>query len=533
MTRKTQWLNDAILYEIYPQSFLDSNGDGIGDLPGAMSKLDYLQWLGINTIWFNPCFASPFFDAGYDVADYLTIAPRYGTNEDMEKFVEEAKRRDIRVLLDLVIGHTSVDHQWFVEEANIEGPHPLGDRFIWSENPNLHDTTGDTLGNVPWVLNTGKRGGYFFKNFFASQPALNFGYARMRDDEPWRQPVTAPGPRRNIESLKEILAFWFDRGVAGFRVDMAFSLVKDDEGLIETIKIWREIREWMDEHYPECVLLPEGVEPLGEGATSFDGDFFLVIGLEHGSLFDNGGAGKFPWREQPHPFFEAEGRGSTQFFTDSWKYFRSQRADRPIVLATADHDFSRMMCGSRTPEQYGAALTFLFTWGSIPSIYYGEEIGMRFLPDLPDHEGSVCHPGFYNRAGVRTPMQWDRSANAGFSTAPAEKLYLPIDPDEDRPNVADAIADENSPLHLIRKLIEIRKENPALGTRGDAEVVHGSYPFVFKRGDKYVVILNPRREPVKLSLHLDVCCEHVNSGVSVSPEGITAAAFSYAIVELN
>ncbi|MEY4322314.1 MAG: hypothetical protein RL410_95, partial [Actinomycetota bacterium] len=176
MTRKTQWLNDAILYEIYPQSFLDSNGDGIGDLPGAMSKLDYLQWLGINTIWFNPCFASPFFDAGYDVADYLTIAPRYGTNEDMEKFVEEAKRRDIRVLLDLVIGHTSVDHQWFVEEANIEGPHPLGDRFIWSENPNLHDTTGDTLGNVPWVLNTGKRGGYFFKNFFVSQPALNFGY---------------------------------------------------------------------------------------------------------------------------------------------------------------------------------------------------------------------------------------------------------------------------------------------------------------------------------------------------------------------
>jgi maltose alpha-D-glucosyltransferase/alpha-amylase len=533
VTKQTQWLNDAILYEIYPQSFLDSNGDGIGDLPGAISKLDYLQWLGINTVWFNPCFESPFLDAGYDVADYIKIAPRYGTNADMERFVAEAGKREIRVLLDLVIGHTSWEHQWFVEESNLDGSHPLGDRFIWSENPNLNSTEGDTLGNVPWVRNPGKRPGFFLKNFFESQPALNFGYARMRDDEPWRQTVDAPGPRRNVQSLKDILKFWFDRGVAGFRVDMAFSLVKDDEGLRETNKIWREVREWMDVEFPDRVLLPEGVEPLDAPQASFDGDFFLVIGLEHGSLFDNGGAGRFPWREQPAPFFGERGEGSTEYFVNSWKHVRSRRPDRPIVLATADHDFSRMMCGSRTPEQYGAALTFLFTWGSIPSIYYGEEIGMRYLNDLPNHEGSVCHPGFYNRAGVRTPMQWDNTKNAGFSTAFSDALYLPIDPDPKRPNVEAAIADPSSPIHLIRQLVEIRRATPSLGTYGDAEVIHGSYPLVFKRGEKHLVVINPRRERATIAISVNVRKTLLNSGVEISADEIVSAGFSYAIIELN
>ena len=187
MTSPTAWLNDAVIYEIYPQSFLDSNGDGIGDLPGAITKLDYLQWLGINTIWFNPCFASPFIDAGYDVADYLTIAPRYGTNDDMIKFVEEAAKRGIRVLLDLVVGHTSTEQAWFKAEVDGAPAPELGDRYIWAHDPPLDNVESDVLKTGPWVTSPGSRPERYLKNFFEAQPALNFGYARMNDAEPWRK----------------------------------------------------------------------------------------------------------------------------------------------------------------------------------------------------------------------------------------------------------------------------------------------------------------------------------------------------------
>jgi hypothetical protein len=225
------WLNDAVLYEIYPQSFADSNADGIGDLVGVLEHLDHLEWLGVNTIWFNPCFASPFRDAGYDVSDYLQIAPRYGTNEDMARLVEAAGERGMRVMLDLVAGHTSVQHAWFQRAAN-DGS---DDRYIWAERP-----------GEGFVRSPGSRRGYYLRNFFDEQPALNFGYARMDPGEPWRQPVDAPGPQRNRAALREVIAFWLDRGVAGFRVDMAYSLVKDDPGLSATTALWREIREWLD-----------------------------------------------------------------------------------------------------------------------------------------------------------------------------------------------------------------------------------------------------------------------------------------------
>jgi glycosidase len=227
LDRDHHWLTEAILYEIYPQSFADSNGDGIGDLGGVVGHLDHLAWLGVNTIWFKPFFASPFRDAGYDVSDYLRIAPRYGTNDDMFAVAEAAQQRGIRVLLDLVAGHTSIAHAWLQESAS----DPSDDRYIWSDRP------GD--GFVP---SPSSRPGYYLKNFFDEQPALNFGYARLDPEEPWRQPVDAAGPRANRAALCEIIGYWLDRGVAGFRVDMAFSLVKDDPGLVETTALWHEIR---------------------------------------------------------------------------------------------------------------------------------------------------------------------------------------------------------------------------------------------------------------------------------------------------
>jgi maltose alpha-D-glucosyltransferase/alpha-amylase len=218
--RRASWLDDAVLYEIYPQSFADSNGDGIGDLRGVIDHLDHLAWLGVNTIWFNPCFDSPFRDAGYDVADFQKIAPRYGSNDDLVALCDAAKSRSMRVLLDLVAGHTSVAPRWFTEESSREAREgPLeGDHYIWRASP------GDgSEPREPWVASPGTRPGYYFKNFFDEQPALNFGYARTNAAEPWRQGVDAAGPQANRAALREIMAFWLDRGVAGFRVDMAYS----------------------------------------------------------------------------------------------------------------------------------------------------------------------------------------------------------------------------------------------------------------------------------------------------------------------
>jgi alpha-glucosidase len=496
------WLADAVIYEIYPQSFADSGGDGIGDFPGVIAHLDHLQWLGVNTIWFNPCFASPFVDAGYDVSDYVQVAPRYGTNDDLVRLVEEAKARGIRVLLDLVAGHTSDQHAWFQAELNADGPSPLGNRYIWSDRDDGVRLSASAPGQSPWVPSPGPRPGFYLKNFYDEQPALNFGYAELRDGEPWRESVDAPGPQRNVQALKDIMAFWIDRGVAGFRVDMAFSLVKFDPGYVETLKLWRGLSDWLAVTYPDAVIIPEGSEPRSESGhpTSFDADFFLVIHRAHSVLFNNGGAGEFPWYPTTPCFFDAEGKGSTAGFIEDWEAAREGRPGRPIILATADHDFSRLACGPRDAAQLGAAYAFLLTWGSVPSIYYGDEIGMRYLPGLPEHEGSRVHPG-YNRSGCRTPMQWDDTANAGFSTTanPAD-LYLPIDPDPARPNVAAQLADPESILHLVRRLLEVRRATPALGGRAETVVLHADYPFVYVRGGTHLVAVNPRREPASVSL---------------------------------
>jgi glycosidase len=527
------WLADAVIYEIYPQSFADSNGDGIGDLRGVIDRLDHLASLGIDVLWFNPCFASPFVDAGYDVADYLTIAPRYGTNDDMVELVARARERGIRVLLDLVAGHTSIEHPWFQQELAAAGPHPDGDRYVWCEELPARAWAVDTPGTPAWVPSPGPRPGWYLKNFYDEQPALNFGWVARPGNEPWRHAIDAPGPRRNRQALRDVMAFWLDRGVSGFRVDMAFSLVKDEQevdGLAESAALWRELRAWLDDAHPDAVILPEGTEPRTGRPLAFHADFFLVINAPHASLFDNQGAGVLPWHEPREPFFGAEGRGSTRLFLDAWAAAREADPARPIVLATADHDFSRLRTGGRTPEQLGAALTFLFTWGSVPSLYYGDEIGMRYLPGLPDVEGAICNPG-YNRAGCRTPMQWDEGANAGFSTADTTQLYLPVDPAPDRPTVAAQEGDPASTLALVRELLALRRATPALGGRATTRVVHEGYPFAWVRGESHLVVVNPRREAATLTVPEAVGATPVwGSGVVATAQGLTVAGFGYGVL---
>ncbi|MET8022562.1 alpha-amylase family glycosyl hydrolase [Streptomyces avermitilis] len=519
------WLADAVFYQIYPQSFADSDGDGIGDFNGIVERLDHLAWLGVTAVWLNPCFVSPFRDAGYDVSDYLNVAPRYGSAEDLAELVDEAGRRGIRVLLDLVAGHTSDEHPWFTTSANDPDDH----RYIWAPE-------GRPDG---FVASPGTRPGAYLPNFFDTQPALNFGYGRENPAEPWRQPVDAEGPRANREALRTIMDHWLGLGLAGFRVDMAASLVKDDPGRTETAGIWTELRHWLDTAHPEAVLLSEWGEPEVSVPAGFHTDFFLQFGgttdgLPLRSLWSNGdGTVNEDW-DPLDCFFDASGKGSPRPFVEAWrKASDAVGATGFVSLPTANHDFSRLNCGPRTVEQLPAAFAFQLTWPTLPAIYYGDEIGMRYVGGLPDKEGSVLGPR-YNRAGSRTPMQWDDGPGAGFSTAPADRLYLPLDPSPDRPTVAAQRADYGSLLHLVRRLVALRASTPALGSGGSVEVLHTGYPFVYVRGGRYLVVVNPQRNEVRYAYDATREARALEaSGVRVGDGTIEAEGFSYGVFDLG
>ncbi|MFC7744475.1 alpha-amylase family glycosyl hydrolase [Nocardiopsis composta] len=335
------WFDDAVLYQVYPQSFADSDGDGIGDFAGITAHLDHLSWLGVDAVWINPCFASPFTDAGYDVADYFSVAPRYGTGEDLAHLVDEARRRGIRILFDLVAGHTSDRHPWFVHSAS----DPADDRYIWADRP--------APGFRP---SPGSREGYYKPNFFPSQPALNFGYAHPRENEPWRQPVDAEGPRANRRALAEIMDHWLRLGISGFRVDMAYSLVKDDPGQVETGRLWNELRAGLQAEHPEAVLVSEWGDPATAVGAGFHADFLLHFGgpwrgAALRSLWDTrSGTDRGHWDFRgSRCYFDAEGGGSPRTFLDAWRSASAAVEGRGrISLPTSNHDFSRLVCGPRT-----------------------------------------------------------------------------------------------------------------------------------------------------------------------------------------
>ncbi|MCE0523197.1 MAG: hypothetical protein LV480_09835 [Methylacidiphilales bacterium] len=491
------WLSSAVFYEIYPQSFLDTNGDGIGDLEGIIRKLDYIGSLGCNAIWMNPCFVSPFRDAGYDVADFYQVAPRYGTNADIQRLFHAAHERGIKVCLDLVAGHTSDQHPWFKQSCRAT-PNPYSNWYIWTSS--IWETA------PAMVHGYGERDGNFLANFFYHQPALNYGYANPDPEKPWQLPVTHPDVRAVRAELFKIMRFWLDLGADGFRVDMAGSLVKGDTDLKETMALWNEVRAMFDREYPNAVLMSEWSNPVKSILGGFHVDFMLAFGdppAYTSLLRKEKGRDLNPSSKGGHSYFSREGKGDIREFLDSYlQHYSATRQHGYITIPSGNHDVPRLSLG-RTREEIEAAFALIMTMPGIPFIYYGDEIGLREGVGLTSKEGG------YSRTGARTPMQWDQSPNAGFSTADALQLYLPIDPDPQRPNVAVQEKETGTLLNAIRGLVRFRKEHSTLFSEGDFLPLFAEparYPFVYQRSDgtrKFIIAVNPSAQPALAGFALD------------------------------
>lgn len=468
-----KWLKDAVFYEIYPQSFKDSNGDGIGDFYGIIEKLDYIKKLGCNAIWMNPCYDSPFRDAGYDVRDYKKTAERYGSNEDLFRLFEEVHKRDMHILLDLVPGHTSEEHMWFRESAKAE-PNEYSDRYIWTDNW-FHSPEG-----LNYVAGECERNGVYVLNFFKCQPALNYGF--LHPDKPWQKRIDDAACIATREALKDVMCFWLDRGCDGFRVDMADSLVKgDDEEKSGTSMVWKDIRKMLDESYPEAALVSEWNRPQLAIPAGFHMDFFLDWeGNGYNLLMRNMENGR------NNSFFHKDSdRSILDFFGEYMEKYEQIKSKGSYCLITGNHDTIRAAY-YLDEKELKLAYAFLFTMPGNPFLYYGDEIGMRYRK-------LVTKEGGYTRTGSRTPMQWDDTANCGFSTADAADLYLPVDIEEDAPTVAGQATDKDSLLNTVKAVLAIRNGSEDLKENANLELLYAvekERSFAYRRGN-LLMLCNP------------------------------------------
>ena len=472
-----KWLDDAVFYEIYPQSFQDSNADGIGDFRGIMERLDYIKELGCSAIWMNPCFESPFGDAGYDVSDYYKAAARYGTNEDLKLLFDEVHKRDMHILLDLVPGHTSVEHEWFRQSMRAD-QNEYTDRYVWTDN------VWEQPEGYASIRGISERNGSCAVNFFSFQPALNYGYYEPDPEKKWQQGIDDAGPQATIAAVKDIMRFWLGMGCDGFRVDMAGSLVKNDVEGKGTIRVWQDIRAFLEREFPDAAMISEWGEPDKSLQGGFHMDFLLHFGPSHyNDLF-----------RCEKPFFA--GTGDVSAFVE--KYVEScQKSEGKglICIPSGNHDMERLSRYIKGDRQK-IAFAFLLSMPGAPFIYYGDEIGMRYIEGLTSVEGG------YDRTGSRSPMQWDNTVNAGFSRAPKKALYICQDESEDRPTAALQMADEKSLWSEVKRLIRIRSQHKALQSRGRIEFVYAekeTYPLAYIRqaeGERILVVLSPSENQV-------------------------------------
>jgi alpha-glucosidase len=487
----TSWWAAGVLYQIYPRSFQDSDADGIGDLRGIIERLPYLSDLGVDAIWLSPIFPSPMADFGYDVADYVGIDPIFGTMDDFDALVLTAHARGLKIILDLVPNHSSEQHPWFVE-SRASRDNPKRDWYIWRD--------GASDGGPPnnWLSEFGGSGWhydevtaqYYYHAFLKQQPDLN-----------WRNPQVR-------EAIYESMRFWLRKGVDGFRVDVIWHLIKDQQyrdnppnpdfrpGLPphaalhpvysadrpETQQVVAEMRQVLDE-FGGRVLIGEIYLPI-ERLVAYYGHE-----LSGAHLPFNFALLSAPWHA----------RGIAQLI-DRYERALPQGAWPNWVLG--NHDRQRV--ASRVgDDQARVAAMLLLTLRGTPTMYYGDEIGMRQVPIAPDQvqdpfEKNV--PGIgVGRDGCRTPMQWDGSAHAGFSSAGP---WLPLADDFAQHNVANLRADAQSILNLYRALLKLRKRMPQL-SRGDYQPLAADGDLLLYRrhydGRSVLVALNLGADPASVA----------------------------------
>ena len=460
------WWRDGIIYQIYPRSFVDSNVSGLGDLPGITSKLDYLADLGVNALWLSPIYPSPDKDFSYDVSDYVDIDPRFGSLADFDLLLSEAHQRGIRIVLDLVLNHTSDQHEWFLESRSSRD-NPKADWYIWSPPlalPPFSSKMGGAGGGPPnnWQSIFGgraweyapERDQYYYHMFVPEQPDVN-----------WRNPDVR-------KAMLDVVRFWLDRGADGFRLDVFNMYFKDtqfrenprkfgirafdrqhhiyDCDQSEMIPLLQELRGILDS-YSERYAIGETFISTREKIVKYSGEDKLHAAFNF---------------EFTHSKFDPA--RYAKYIMD-WETLYAEHGVWPNYVL-GNHDVKRMATRHVRGEddaRIKVLIALLLTLRGTPYLYYGEEIGMRDISlkrgEILDPPGKKFWPLYKGRDGCRSPMQWDASTYAGFSST---KPWLPVHPNYRTRNVEAQNADPNSMLNFTRKLIKLRRDTPAL-VRGD------------------------------------------------------------------
>jgi len=454
------WYKDAVIYEVHVRAFFDSNDDGIGDFAGLIRKLDYIQELGVNTIWLLPFYPSPGKDDGYDIADYRNIHPSYGTREDFKAFVDEAHRRDLRVITELVINHTSDQHPWFAAARKAPIGHKKRNYYVWSDDPNRYAGTRIIFSDTEvsnWTLDPVSKQ-YYWHRFFSHQPDLNFDNPHV------------------VRLVERIMNFWLDQGVDGMRLDAIPYLIEregtSNENLRETHEVVKRMRAALDKRYPDRMFLgeanmwPEDVRDyFADGDECHMAYHFPLMPRMYMAIA----------QEDRHPIVEIIDQTPDIPENCQWAIFLRNHDELTLEMVTSrerDYMYKMYAADSRARLNLGirrrlAPLmdndveriklmnSMLLSMPGSPIIYYGDEIGMGdnfFLGD---------------RNGVRTPMQWSPDRNAGFSRADPQRLYLPpiMDPiyGFEAVNVEAQTRDRSSLLNWMKRMLQTRKQSQAFG----------------------------------------------------------------------
>ena len=497
------WWQTGVVYQIYPRSYQDSNGDGIGDLPGITQRLSYLSdTLGIDAVWLSPIYPSPMHDFGYDVADYIDIHPLFGTLADFDKLLKETHERGMKLILDLVPNHTSYEHPWFIESRS-SLDNPKRDWYLW------HDPASDGgppnnwlshFGGPAWTYDEGTKQ-YYLHQFVKQQPDLNY-----------RNPEV-------VTAILDVMRFWLDRGVDGFRVDVIGLMMKDPFFRDEPPNpAWDSVKPFDSLKHIYTANLPEVHDLIRQMRAVLDSyDDRMMVGetyLPNDMLMAYYGSADMLECHLPFNF---------QLITARWNAagVRKMVDDYEAVLppdawpnwVLGNHDQHRL--ATRVgPDQARVANMLLLTLRGTPTCYYGDELGMENVPIPPEkiqdppavNQPEIAH--IVGRDPERTPMQWDDSPNAGFSAPDIKDLWLPLAPNYKEVNVANQQEDPRSFLNYFRKLLACRKSTPALQIGGyrsinpeSAEAQENCFVFERQSGDQRVIVaLNFSNREQKLSL---------------------------------